>query len=625
MFNIKTEKYKIEYCPERVELTIVFGNSRWEWKDTAFVRLNDGTEIPFTSATCESSEYVTGVADGVRAVYSEFTDKDGTKYNFSVHTFLAYDISSDRLRCEMWIENEPEDGLAAVSWPCAFKFDAEENRGYTVLPRMQGTLIPAKLNDTINGGSYEGMILERDAYMPIWGQVRDDSGYLAIVDTPYDANYGFIHPAGGDTTIYPIFISSMGKMNYKRAMLYVFRENYDYNGIAKDYRHYVKEHGNLVTLKEKIVKNPNVAKFIGTPLLHIMITDNVRETSTGFNHEDDSRNHFLVTFAEREKQIRKLHEKGLKKAFLHFDGWCVYGYDDGHPDPFPINEKAGGVTAMKALAETSRELGYVFGVHDQYLDYYYSAKSFNFDNAIMNADGSHPYWDLWSGGPQSFLCPSVAPEYVRRNYNEFERLGIEIEGAYLDEFSVLRPDECFSPEHPMSRYDSVKKRCECFDILTQRGIVPSSEEPVDCYLPSLIMCHHAPYYTAEFRGLQFGPPNHHVGIPIPLLNLVWHDCVITPWDSLTHNRGVFGIPEGDWGFLNAILNGGTTYISIEEDEKGLELCNIVTKLHEKVACLEMVSHEFIENNWRHQRTTFADGTNVEVNYDTGDWTINYSK
>ncbi|MBQ5390184.1 MAG: hypothetical protein IIU58_04675, partial [Clostridia bacterium] len=105
-----------------------------------------------------------------------------------------------------------------------------------------------------------------------------------------------------------------------------------------------------------------------------------------------------------------LKEKGADKVYLHLDGWGCHGYDNLHPDPFPVNELAGGADGMRALQQTCTEIGYMFGIHDQYRDYYYDAPSFSFDNAIMDIDGGHPYCSVWYGGPHSFLCAELAPD-----------------------------------------------------------------------------------------------------------------------------------------------------------------------------------------------------------------------
>ena len=55
---------------------------------------------------------------------------------------------------------------------------------------------------------------------------------------------------------------------------------------------------------------------------------------------------------------------------------------------------------------------------------------------------------------------------------------------------------------------------------------------------------------------------------MPLFNLVYHDCVLTPWML---GKGTYGMPEGQLGLLHALLNGGMPYITDQGMPEGAEL------------------------------------------------------
>ena len=76
------------------------------------------------------------------------------------------------------------------------------------------------------------------------------------------------------------------------------------------------------------------------------------------------------------------------------------------------------------------------------------------------------------------------------------------------------------------------------------------------------------------------------------------------------------MPKNDWGLLHSLLNGDTCYLSITADKAEIEQSKIVLRLHKRVAALEMLSHEFIDGDISRQRSVFADGTEVEVNFKT---------
>lgn len=597
--TLASRYFQLEFDPERLELEVKTENGSWVWSKAPYVTLTDGRTLSFTGAECVSCEYYkTGVADGITAEYVFAC--------FRAYTSTWVNITNGDLMLDIRIEGDERGQIDEVCYPAAFAFNGAVN-GYTVLPRMQGTLVPAGTIISIA----DGRIFERDGYMPVFGQVRNGGGYAAIYDTPYDAKYKF---DGED--VQPVFDTSLGFMGYKRTMLYAFRSGLDYSGMAKIYREYLQYRGRLVTLAEKIARNSNVEKLIGAPIVHEGIAVHISEKSHYYEKDNPEVNDCYVTFDKRAEQLKALKARGVDRAYLHLDGWGNHGYDNLHPDPFPPHEAAGGTDGMRGLADTCRELGYVFGIHDQYRDYYSDAPSFDIKNAVENIDGSHPYCSIWYGGEHSCLCQALAPYYVARNYAEFDRLGIKIEGAYLDVYSVVGLDQCFSANHPLTREGSARKRCECFDILTAKGIIPSSEETIDCVLPSIALCHHSPFFTKDLGN----PNSEAVGVPIPFFSLVYHDCVVIPWFGL-RNRGGWGIPGNDRGFLYALLCGDTIYYSIDETEENIELGKTALELNKRVAKLEMVSHEFIGEGFRKQRSVFADGTAVTVDFDSDTYEI----
>ena len=95
--------------------------------------------------------------------------------------------------------------------------------------------------------------------------------------------------------------------------------------------------------------------------------------------------------------MKELHELGVGKLYLHLDGWAEPGYDNKHPDYTPACEEAGGRKDMKELADTMQKQGDLFGIHDQYRDYYFAAESFDEDYACRLTDGTIPTHKRWVG------------------------------------------------------------------------------------------------------------------------------------------------------------------------------------------------------------------------------------
>ncbi len=610
-YNIESDLLKLDYTPETSALTVTVSGSdvTWSWADQPFLVLTDETSLSFADAHCESRAHNTGTSKDIRATYTQFRDGEGKVYPYTVETNLSVNTATGAVKAEAHVLGDGMDEIAALAYPPRMRFTAPEGHGYTVLPRMQGTVLPA-------GHTYkfrDGLVFERDAYIPVYGQVHDGCGYTAIIDTPYDARYSVV-----GEEIQPYFVPSLGQMRYPRALLYHFFDRGDYNTMAKTYRNYLSERGELITLREKIIRNPKIEYLIGSPIVHSGTAFHIHPASHFYDPDHPERNDSCFPFAENAKLLRALKEKGADKVYLHLDGWGHHGYDNLHPEPFPIHEKAGGAEGMKALQETCTELGYLFGIHDQYRDYYYDSPSFDLDNAIVNIHGKHPYHDYWHGGPHSFLCAKLAVEYVRKNYDEFERLGIKLDGSYLDVFSVVELDECFHPNHPMTREECARARAHCLNLLTDRGIIPSSEETIGCMVNAMALCHHSPFYTTDWedRNAQ------NIGHPIPFFNLVYHDCIVIPWYGI-HHKGAWGIAGTDRGFFWALLCGGTIYYDVDASAEDIAYGKIALELHRRVALCELTSHEFIDGHPRRRRSVFSDGTVVECDFDAETFTIRY--
>lgn len=619
MTSVKVNSVRIDFDEESLRFTLWKNGTRWEWDKAYVPRLEyAGGILEFGDAVSVSHERVkNGIGTGIRSRYQGFCVGE-VKIPYTFETYVWIESATGDIYFE-WIP-VCEEGLQVkhVYWPGEMAFEEKREDWYTLLNLQQGLLIPNTWETELGDIVFDGYFGTAGGYMPWFAQIREGEGYLALCTTPWNAGYHAQHPAGGPYTHAGVwFEPSLGRMDYRRIMRYSLMSGCDYNDMCKMYRKYVNEQGKLRTLKEKAAKVPSVDRLIGSCFVHTGIKTHVREDSDFYDQNQPDKNNHLTTFAAREAQMRELHKAGVKKLYLHLDGWAQPGYDNQHPDYSPACEEAGGWEGMRSLADTMHELGYLFGIHDQYRDYYLAAPSFDEDYACRLADGSLPRHQRWAGGPQSFLCATQAPYYLKRNFAKLEEEQIELDCAYLDVFTCNEGDECNNPWHRMSRRECYEARNQCFDYLMAKGILPSSEEVNDWSVTSMVFSHYAPY---DFMLRKPGSPKY--GVPVPLFNLVYHDCLVEPWmmEKVSANEDYM---------LYALLNGGAPYLlrdgaypdfdgsfevlksSLKED---IRRCQVVCDLHEKVAKCEMVCHEMVDRDYFVQRTIFADGTTVTVDF-----------
>lgn len=504
--------------------------------------------------------------------------------------------------------------LQCIYWPGEIRFeDAAEQE--TVIPFMQGVIIPGRWDHEIPARDHR---TNGRLYMPWWAQRRGTAGYIAILETDADGGFHLQHPVGGPTRIAPRWDGSLGEIGYRRSIRYAFFERCDHVSLCKHYRRYLISRGRFVSLREKIQAAPRVGLLLGCPVIHVATAHNIHPLSHYYDKQNPAKNRQCIPFAVREQQLRKLKALGIRRAYVHLDGWGVDGYDSHHPDYLPPHAGAGGWAGLRQLADTCRRLGYLLALHDQYRDYYHNAASFNPEHAIRDDQGQVPYWHTWYGGPQSVLCASFAPAYVLCNHLALQDHGVAVAGTYLDVFASVHPDQCFHPEHRMTRRQCMEHRIRCFAAIADLEGIVSSEEPADFAVPHLHLVHHGPHATFEWvSGSKAEMP------AAPLWSLVYHDALLLPW--LAHREpGGWGIPAADRSVAHCALNAGMPYLDIQPSRKDVAGVKRLCALQRRVAFEEMVRHEFLDERHTLQKTVFADGTTVVADLATGAWQVRQS-
>lgn len=619
----QSKNLKVEFI-NNDKIKVIQKNKEWQTSQEfkPWIELKQNGEIVRCllqqAKKIEMSPVKSNLGEGVRTIYTGF----GKEEELCLETIWWLDKIKDRLYAWVQVLSEENTAICQIAFPQPFSFEKMQDDNITVLPLVQGCLIPNGYHQEFELENHweleTGLFYTRSAYMPWWGQIDGRQGYLAIAQTPWDGGISVCHPKDGATHIRTVWKPSLGKMGYGRCVRFEFFDDCNYVSLCKQYRNYLKESGELYTLKEKILQNPKTEKLIGTSIIHTGIYQEVKPSCKFFDVENPETVFvpYFNTFEERANQVEKLKEKGLENAYLHLDGWGNAGYDSQHPDMLPPAPRAGGWEGMKQLQDATRKNGWLFALHDQYRDYYLDAPSYQDDLAIKDQKGEIPQTNLWVGGTQAFLCPSKSQAFIERNYTELMQEGLKPDGVYLDVFACVALDECWDKKHPVTRKECLDYRQKCFSWMRANGIIVSSEEGIGWAMKQLDLVHHAPYamiHTSNDEKLCGENTGIAYGIPVPLLNLVYHDCVVFPWFVQKEDSEM---PTGQSGFLHALLNAGVPYVDIEASEEEIKTAKIVSQLHKKLALCEMTDHQFVDGNLMKQRATYSDGSVVEVDFES---------
>ena len=567
--------------------------------------------------------YNTGYQKGVKIRLEQFHNNgllhQGADLDLALVLTLGLEGKDEDLVCGA-VAIEHEAVVRRLDWP-----KEVDTRGadYTALSNVRGNLLPCnwpkEYNPFLNvpaGQGQEALIKGDTSYiqanliecwsMSWWGIEKGSAALVVIVETPDDASYKFHHPPGGPTVIGPRWLDSLGRLAYPRSVRFCFIPNGNYVDMAKRYRRYVMDSGQFVSLREKIAQQPLVADLIGTPFERQHALRNYKVGSHRWLPDDPTNNYHLVTFDQLAQRLRAMKAAGIDRAFITLAGWPYQGYDRQHPDAVPPSPAAGGWQGLQRWVATCQDLGYMYNLHDQYRDYYIDAPSWDPQFAVHEEDnvrpasifpgtrfggwkeGYIPYMDYWDGGKMGYLDARFALGHLVENYQLMFDHGIHMEGSYLDVFGYIPPTQDFNPEHPLTRADCMRAEAACFHWVRRNLGIVGTEAGSDWVVP------YVDYVSDANQGSV---------IPAPLYELVYHDAVMTP--------------EGGTGnYLRCLLNGGYATVPANlEDTNSLQIMRTICALHTRVALLEMTNHEFLDKNYRKERTTFADGTTVTVDWD----------
>ena len=514
------------------------------------------------------------------------------QYNIRVRVLLAAD--EPELRISVTPHEDPgynaETWIREVYYPRSFLHSASP-KAFTVLPFQQGTLLPGDwaqdLKDeaaarTLRIWSWEAVT------GPWWGHIdAGGSAYLAIIDTPDDVIFDFAHPAGGPTRIAPYWNTSFEAFRYARRMIYRFYPEADHVALALGYRDYCKKIGRWRSIEDKRLEKPQMDKMRGAIGMRIMALLN----SVG-RREAKVRRQFR-SFHEIAGMLHEAaHQHPDENVYFILCGWQTLGYDHAHPAACPPNAEAGGWEGMREVSDAATEHGFLFGVHDQYRDFFLSSPFWSESRTRKDSRMDSPRHAYWAGGTQSILCPALMLDFVKQNVQQLRDQKIALNCTYQDVMTAIALEECYDHEHPLTRGGCREARYSVLDYYRTLEWLITTESASDWALPVLdsVRVHWA---RLESHG-NVGA----VGIQVPLFSLAFHDSAIM-------------VSESSPALLCALA--GTNSQRAED--------KVLRQLHAATAYMPLTAHRLLSEDGQEQESVFGDKVKVRANLSAGTYSI----
>ncbi|NEW80740.1 MAG: hypothetical protein GZ094_00015 [Mariniphaga sp.] len=446
-----------------------------------------------------------------------------------------------------------------------------------------------------------------------------ETGYMAILETPYDAALR-TKRENALVTFSPIWLSSMEKFGYKRKVTYYFFDKGGYVAQCKKYREYIWGKNQVISLKEKQKRFPELDKMIGG--VHIYVWDKARK----------------VEFA------KELKSSGIEKALILWDAnhtpYPEIGFDNQLKE---LGFATGGYELFTDL-KTRDTASYKIDMNGpmRFAHTVYPGK-FN-ELAARKSDGK-TYFNQFG----HTTCPeAIRPEIYRKvdaKLKEFPH-----ETFFLDVYQANGLFECYSKDHPLTRQQFAEAVVKNHQIIEDKYKLYLGGEWGAEYVNAHVAYVHGMmtlqrtwwgsgiekkgtiYYTGDWKSNP--RPTQMVGTRVandtylkysineytrvPLYELVYHDAVVTSWRWEDGNHHT---PEIWWKKdLFNMLYGNAPLWNLDR-ERWEEYKNTFIDSYKKVCPWlqqigydELVSHSFITDDHKVQESVFSSGKKVVVNF-----------
>jgi hypothetical protein len=432
-----------------------------------------------------------------------------------------------------------------------------------------------------------------------YGQTDGRQGVLTIVETPDDAAVR-VPRREGRLCLAPQWQAQKGRFGPARRLRYVFLDDGGYVAMCKRYREFSKANGLLKTLAEKRKENPNVDLLVGA--VNVWCWD--RE-SVGICREMQQAGIDRILWSHRgdPESLEKLNSMGVLTS--RYD---IY-QDVMDPANFP---KLRGVHPDWTTEAWPDDL--MLDARGQWVRGW----------RVRGADGQ------WY--PCGVLCDRQAPGYARRRIPE-ELKTHPYRCRFIDTTTASPWRECYDPDHPMTRSESRKWKMELLKYVSEGcGLVCGSETGHEAAVPYVHyfegmmslgpyrvpdagrqmqeILEEVPERVAKFQTGHF--------YRLPLWELVYHDCVVAQWYWGDYNNKLPALWDRR-DLFNALY--GTPPMFMFRRELWQQQRDRFVKSYRAAATVaratgysEMLSHEWLTPDHAVQRTRFANGVTVTVNF-----------
>ena len=541
----------------------------------------------------------------------------------SVDTLLKADA-------EIFLEQDKPELIVRLSsagkmdeplfFPPPFKTQKGER---VILPLNEGIGVPVDEPDSYWSNRSLVFYAGHSLCMSFFGVTDDDSsaGFIGIVETPDDARM-FLR-RDNENLIRPQiqWDSQKKQFGYDRTLRFVFFEKGGHVALAKRYRQHAKNVGLLVTFQDKAGKNPNLSEgyktLLGAPILWYVDQDQVQMAAemrkAGFKQ--------MLWNKSGTQDTQAVHEVRKMPNVL------VSRYDNYQDVMDPANEdKIGYYESTWTAAAWPDEI-------------IWKAPDGTWDRGWLIRTKEEREKGLPPSLPCGKMCDLFSPGYARiRIANDLKERPYN--GRFIDTVTATPWNECWNPDHPMTRTDSKIWKMKLLELVGKEfNLVCGCETgheaavPYCDYLEGMMSLN--PFRVPDsgrnmvkiWDDVPENVQKYQVGesFRLPLWELVFHDCCVATWYWGDYNSKLPKLWDKR-DLFNALYGTPPMFYFKREfwemnKDRMIETYNVATPVARMTASKEMTNHRILTEDRTVQQSEFANGVIVTVNFGEKSFTM----
>ncbi|MBN1343494.1 MAG: hypothetical protein JXQ73_12475 [Phycisphaerae bacterium] len=341
------------------------------------------------------------------------------------------------------------------------------------------------------------------------------------------------------------------------------------------------------------------------------------------------------SFAAIAERIEQVARYGCTDAILTIHNWQRWGYDYRLPDIFPPNPSLGTLQDLQQVGQVCRKHGLLWGLHDNYTDFYPDADDYSYKHICFSKDGTpRQAWYNRGRDAQSYRwrADHIMP-FLQRNVR-LVRQSLQPNHYFIDVLSSIGFYDYYDVDGRYhTKLETRRHWRDAFQWVRQTlgDNAPTTSEAGHDQLTGYL-----DGADCQFLTLSTSPKPTRFMITMkcddwertPWYDAVLHDKFIlhgVGYDSryrAERSRSLHGIVSDDY-IAAEVLTGHPAMV-----DAGCWNAATVRKywlLHDvgrHLALRRIREVLYVDDDIHRQRVTWDDGTRVWVNRGPKDWTVN---